>query len=311
MTKLPPLVAIIGPTAVGKTEISIHLAEQLNGEIVSADSRLLYRGMDIGTAKPSPEDRARVPHHLIDVTEPENPWSLGLFRRAAHEAIEAIYLRGRLPFLVGGTGQYVCAILEGWSPPPKSDDPDVRSELEAFAAVHGSQALHERLADVDPDTASRIDHRNVRRVVRALEIYHVTGFAPSQQRMVHPPPFLILRVGLTLPRSELYARIDARIDAMLETGLVQEVEGLLARGVSPALPAMTAIGYHQIADYLQGVISLDEAVRRIRRSTRQFVRRQSNWFKADDPHIHWFEARQGVEVSIVELVRAWLGENGD
>ena len=311
MTKLPPLVAIIGPTAVGKTEISIHLAEQLNGEIVSADSRLLYRGMDIGTAKPSPEDRARVPHHLIDVTEPENPWSLGLFRRAAHEVIEAIHIRGRLPFLVGGTGQYVLAILEGWSPPPKSDDPDVRSELEDFASAYGSPALHERLADVDPDTASRIDHRNVRRVVRALEIYHVTGLPPSQQRIVQPPPFRVLRVGLSLPRSELYARIDARIDAMLETGLVKEVEGLLARGLPPDLPAMTAIGYHQIADYLQGVISLDEAVRRMRRATRQFVRRQSNWFKADDPHIHWFEARQGVEVSIEELVRAWIGENSD
>lgn len=311
MTKLPPLVAIIGPTAVGKTEISIHLAERLNGEIVSADSRLLYRGMDIGTAKPSPEDRARVPHHLIDVTEPENPWSLGLFRRAAHEAIEAIHLRGRLPFLVGGTGQYVSAILEGWSPPPKSDDPDVRSELEDFATAHGSQALHERLADVDPDTASRIDHRNVRRVVRALEIYHVTGFPPSQQRKVQPPPFRILRVGLSLPRAELYARIDARIDAMLETGLVKEVEWLLARGLPPDLPAMTAIGYHQIADYLQRVISLDEAVRRMRRATRQFVRGQSNWFKADDPHIHWFEASQGVEVSIEELVRVWIGANGD
>ncbi len=311
MTKLPPLVAIIGPTAVGKTEISIYLAQRLNGEIISADSRLVYRGMDIGTAKPSLEDRARVPHHLIDVTEPENPWSLAVFRRAAHEAIEEVHLRGKLPFLVGGTGQYVIAILEGWSPPPKSGDPGLRRELEAFAATHGSQALHKRLADVDPDTASRIDHRNVRRVVRALEIYQVTGLPLSQQRMAHPPPFRVLRVGLTLPRSELYLRIDARIDAMLEAGLVKEVEGLLARGLSPDLPAMTAIGYHQIADYLQGVISLDEAVRRMRRATRQFVRRQSNWFKADDPHIHWFEARQGVEVSIVELVRVWLGENGD
>jgi tRNA dimethylallyltransferase len=308
---LPALIAIIGPTAVGKTEISIRLAEQSNGEIVSADSRLLYRGMDIGTAKPSPEDRTRVPHHLIDVAEPENPWSLELFRRAAYEAIASVHLRGRLPFLVGGTGQYVFAILEGWSPPPKSDDPDVRSELEDFASVHGSQALHEQLAEVDPDIASRIDHRNVRRVVRALEIYHVTGFPPSQLRIVQPPPFRVLRVGLSLPRSELYRRIDARIDAMLEAGLVKEVKGLLARGLSPDLPAMTAIGYHQIADYLQGVISLDEAVHRIRRATRQFVRRQSNWFKADDPQIHWFEARQGVEESIVELVKTWLGENCD
>ena len=311
MMKLPPLIAIIGPTAVGKTEISIHLAERLNGEIVSADSRLLYRGMDIGTAKPSPQDRTRIPHHLIDVTEPENPWSLGLYRRAAHEAIKAVHLRGRLPFLVGGTGQYVSAILEGWSPPPKSDDPKVRSELEAFASVHGSQALHERLTDVDPDTASRIDHRNIRRVIRALEIYQVTGLPPSQQRIVQPPPFCVLRVGLSLPRFELYARIDARIDAMLETGMIKEVEGLLARGLSPDLPAMTAIGYHQIADYLQGVISLDEAVLRMRRATRQFVRRQSNWFKPDDPHIHWFEARQGVEESIEGLIRDWLGGVGD
>ena len=307
MTQEHPLVAIIGPTAVGKTEISICLAERLGGEIVSADSRLLYRGMDIGTDKPSKEVRSRIPHHLIDVTEPDQPWSLAIYRRKAMEVIDTIHQRGRLPMLVGGTGQYVTALLEGWIPPPRSGDPSLRQRLENYAEEFGSVALHQQLEQVDPTSAAKIDHRNIRRVVRALEIYHITGFPTSQQRSNQPPPYRSLRVGLTLPRAELYARIDARIDAMMDAGLFAEVEELLERGYDPDLPAMSAIGYRQITDHLRGSISLDEAVSQMRRATRQFVRRQSNWFKRDDPRIHWFDVRDDVLDKVASLIRDWLG----
>jgi tRNA dimethylallyltransferase len=307
LTLEQPLVAIIGPTAVGKTEISIALAERLDGEIVSADSRLLYRNMDIGTDKPSRADRARVPHHLIDVTDPDEPWSLAVYRRVAMDAIQSVHERNRLPLLVGGTGQYVTALIEGWNPPPKSGDPSLRQRLSDFADEHGASALHEQLKEVDPLSADKIDHRNVRRVVRALEIYHITGQPASQQRSAHTPPFRTLRVGLTLPRGELYARIDARIDTMLRTGFIDEVETLLKRGYTPDLPAMTAIGYRQISDHLNGTISLDEAVQQVRKATRQFVRRQSNWFKREDPRIYWFDVRDEVVERVERLIRDWLG----
>jgi tRNA dimethylallyltransferase len=306
VTRKNPLVAIVGPTAVGKTEISIRLAEKLNGEIVSADSRLIYCGMDIGTAKPSLELRSRVPHHLIDVTDPDQPWSLASYRRAAYKAIDTIHQRGRLAMLVGGTGQYVTAILEGWVPPPRSGDPSLRQRLESYANAHGPEALHHQLVDVDPLSAVKIDYRNVRRVVRALEIYHITGIPFSQQRTNQPPPYRVLRIGLTLPRVELYARIDARIDAMLDSGLIAEVEDLLEQGYDPDLPAMTAIGYRQITEYLRGSTSLEEAVRQICRATRQFVRRQSNWFKEDDPRIHWFDVRGDAIDKVESLIRTWL-----
>lgn len=306
MAEHHPLVAILGPTAVGKTAISIRLAERFDAEVVSADSRTFYRRMDIGTAKPTPEERGRVPHHLIDVADPEEVWSLAKFRRTALAAIADIQARGRLPFLVGGTGQYVTAVLEGWSPPPGSGDPRLRHELESFAAEHGARALHQRLAAIDPARAEQIDPRNVRRVARALEIYHLTGLPPSRQRERISPPFRALRIGLTLPRPELYARIDARIEAMLSAGWVDEVRNLLDRGISVETPSMSAIGYRQIAAALQGRMTMEEAVGEIRRLTRVFVRRQANWFRADDPEIRWFAARESVEGDIAACIDDWL-----
>ncbi len=310
MSTFRPLVAIVGPTAVGKTERAITLALRLGGEIVSADSRLLYRGMDIGTAKPTPEQRAVVLHHLIDVAEPEDSCSLTEFRVAALEAIWSVHGRGRLPFLVGGTGQYVTAILEGWAPPPRPPDETLRRSLERYAAEYGPKALHDRLRAVDPEAAATIDARNVRRVIRALEVYETTAVPMSQARGRKPPPFGILRIGLTLPRPELYARIDARIDAMLGGGLVEEVRRLLDRGLSPSAPSFSAIGYREVAAYLRGEIPLEEAVRRMRRATRHFVRRQANWFKPSDPRICWFESRDGVEEAIESLIRRWLVSEG-
>lgn len=303
---LPPLVCLVGPTAAGKTEVALLLAERLGAEIVSADSRLLYRGMDIGTAKPSAEERRRVAHHLVDVAEPDETWSLAQVRGAALQAAADITARGRLPLMVGGTGQYVRAILEGWDPPPRGNDPAVRERLEAFARDVGPAALHARLLEVDPSSAVRIDARNVRRVVRALEISVVTGQPASAQRRRQVPPYRILRLGLTVPRAELYARIDARIDHMLEQGWVNEVRRLLDRGFEPGLPSFSAIGYRQIIEVVQGGRSLEEAVSDIRRRTRVLVRRQANWFKPDDRSITWFEHRPGVSREMEAEVRRWL-----
>jgi tRNA dimethylallyltransferase len=301
-----PVVVVLGPTAVGKTGIAIRLAEELRGEIVSADSRLIYRGMDIGTAKPTPSQRKRIPHHLVDVADPQTPWSLAEYITATKQVLHEIDRRGRLPLLVGGTGQYLTALLEGWVPPGKMADETLRRELEKIADEEGPQVLHDRLQEIDPESAERIDHRNVRRVVRALEIYHASGLPPSQVRKKEPSGLFDLRIGLHMPRKELYARIDARIDAMMEAGLVDEVRGLLARGVDPEIPAMSAIGYRQIVRFLQGEISEEEAVTEIRRATRQFVRRQANWFKPDDARIHWFDVRPGVEKDILAETRSWL-----
>lgn len=305
---LRALVAIVGPTAVGKTQVSIEVAAALGAEIVSADSRLLYRGMDIGTAKPTPAQRSKVPHHLIDVAEPEEAWSLVRFKREANQAIADIQAGGRLPILVGGTGQYVTAILEGWAPPPAAGDESLRRMLESFAELHGPEALHHRLQAVDPTGADQIDAANIRRVARALEVFELTGAAASEVRGAEPPDYRILRIGLNQPRDVLYRRIDQRIDRMLLAGLVEEVQRLLDRGISPDHPPMSAIGYKQIAAHLRGEISMAAAVQQMRRRSRQFVRRQANWFKAGDPRIEWVEARQGVAQKLIERIRDWQAE---
>ena len=288
----PPLVAIVGPTAAGKTEVAIQLAERLDGEIVSADSRLFYRGMDIGTAKPTPAERGRVPHHLVDVADPDEIWSLATFQERACQAIAGIHARRRLPFLVGGTGQYFRAVTQGWAVPPVSPNPRLRAALEAWAEQVGKDGLHARLAVLDPPAAASIDPRNLRRTVRALEVILSTGGRFSQQRQRRTAPYRLLALGLTRPRPELYARIDARVDAMLQAGLVDEVRRLLDMGYSPDLPTLSAIGYREVIAYLRGEISLDEVGAQIKRHTHLLVRRQANWFKPDDPDIHWFVANE-------------------
>lgn len=300
------LIAIVGPTAVGKTALSLELAEAVDGEIVSADSRVVYRGMDIGTAKPALVERDRIPHHLIDVVEPNQVLTLAEYQRRAYAAIDDIGRRGKIPLLVGGSGQYVRAVLEGWGIPKVPPNPALRAELETFAQEQGTVALHVRLNALDPIAAGRIDHRNVRRVVRALEVTLLAGRPISELQVKSPPPYRVLQIGLMRPRLSLYARIDARIEWMLAAGLVEEVRRLVMAGYGWKLPAMSGLGYRQIGLYLQGKVALQEAVQLIRKETRRFLRQQGTWFRQDDSCIHWFDL-EGVEVGeVVVFVAEWL-----
>ncbi|MCX6033186.1 MAG: tRNA (adenosine(37)-N6)-dimethylallyltransferase MiaA [Chloroflexi bacterium] len=286
----PSIIVIVGPTAAGKTALSIELAQALGGEIVSADSRQIYRSMDIGTAKATPAEQAAVPHHLLDVVAPDQVLSLAEYQQMAYAALDSILERGRLPLLVGGTGQYVHAVVEGWNIPAVAPQPALRAELEAFAQAAGAEALHARLASLDPTAASRIDPRNVRRVIRALEVCLVTGQPISELQRKTPPPYHITQIGVTRARPELYARIDARVDRMIADGLVDEVRRLAAAGYDWSLPAMTGLGYAQIGQYLRGEVTLDEAIALIKKGTRRFVQQQYNWFHLDDPAVRWVGA---------------------
>jgi len=299
----PPLILIVGPTAVGKTEISIQLAERLNGEIVSADSRLFYRGMDIGTAKPTTEEQARVPHHLIDIANPDETLSLAVFQRKARAIIDDIHTRNKLPFLVGGTGQYVRAVTQGWTPPKVEPDSALRSELEHQKEENGIYWLYEKLKDLDPEAAEKIDPRNYRRTIRALEVIMTTGKKFSEQRGQSDSPYHLVTIGLTRPREELYQRVDARIEMMFANGFIEEVKGLLAQGYSPSLPTMSAIGYRECVSVINGELNEEQAKVQIRRTTRIYVRRQANWFKESDPDIHWFKFENGVVDAIEKNIR--------
>lgn len=302
----PPLILIVGPTAVGKTEIAIQLAERLDGEIVSADSRLFYRGMDIGTAKPTHEEQVRVPHHLIDIADPDEILSLAVFQQRAHEAIADIQTRKKLPLLVGGTGQYIRAVTEGWTPPEVIPNERLRQELENMKEDKGVYWLYENLKTLDPVAAEKIDPRNFRRTIRALEVIMTTGKKFSEQRGQMDSPYALMMIGLTRPRPELYARADARIESMFANGFLEEVEGLLKRGYSPALPTMSAIGYRECVAVLEGKITVEEAKQLIGRATRVFVRRQANWFKESDPNISWFRVEEGLVEKIEAQIRRSL-----
>lgn len=305
-TNKQSLILIIGPTAVGKTELAIQLAERLNGEIVSADSRLFYRGMDIGTAKPSPEEMARVPHHLIDIAEPDEILSLAVFQRKATAIIKDIHARKKLPFLVGGTGQYVRAVTEGWSPPEVKPDERLRQELEKRKVESGIYWLHEELKRLDPEAAAKIDARNYRRTIRALEVIHTTGRKFSEQRGQGESPYRLIMVGLIRPRAELYGRVDQRIEMMFAHGFLDEIKRLLAKGYSPSLPTMSAIGYRECIRVVNGELNEEQAKAEIRRATRIFVRRQANWFKESDPNIKWFKVEDQVVSKIETHINAMV-----
>jgi tRNA dimethylallyltransferase len=301
-----PLLAVVGPTAVGKTAVSIEVAKAFNGEIVSADSRQVYRLMDIGTAKPTQGERELVPHYLVDVLLPDESLTLASYQSMACAAIDSIHEKGALPVFVGGTGQYVRAVLEGWGIPRVPPHSALRADLNGFAAIYGASALHDWLADVDPNAASSIDFRNIRRVVRALEVYLVTGTPISVLQQKSPPPYRVLKIGLTRPRDILYDRIDRRIDQMIGDGLLGEIKGLLESGYGWELPSMSSLGYIQFAGYFAGEISLDEAIHAVKKETRRFVRQQYNWFRLDDPSITWFDLESTPIGAILAVVGNWL-----
>jgi tRNA dimethylallyltransferase len=303
MHSKPPLILIIGPTAVGKTELAIQLAEKMNGEIISADSRLFYRGMDIGTAKPSREEMARVPHYLIDIVNPDETLSLAVFQQRAKEIIADIHARGKLPFLVGGTGQYVRAVTQGWTPPEMTADERLRGELERMNQDRGAEWLHAKLQSLDPESAAKIDARNVRRTIRALEVILTTGKKFSDQRGQADSAYRLITIGLIRPREELYQRVDDRIDLMFASGLVNEVKKLLAGGYAPSLPSMSAIGYRECISVAKGLLTVDQAKVEMRRLTRVFVRRQANWFKESDPTIQWFKVESEIGKEIEKYIR--------
>ncbi len=296
------LVAIVGPTAVGKSRLALRLAQHFNGEIVSADSRQAYRHMDVGTAKPSPDELSIVPHHLINIVNPDDDFSLAQYQHLAYHAIDDIQRRNKLALLVGGSGLYVWAVLENWGIPQVPPDPEFRHSLEEKAARGEADKLYQELMEVDPVAAQRIDQHNVRRVIRALEVHRSTETPFSQLQHKQPPPFDTLIIGLTADRAELYRKIDQRVDEMIEQGLVEEVEKLVNMGYDFHLPAMSGIGYKQIGMFLRGELTLAAATQQIKYETHRFVRHQYGWFRLSDNRILWFDIQGEVEPEITEKV---------
>ncbi len=301
------LVVIVGPTGVGKSRLGLELAGEFSGEIVSADSRQIYVHMDIGTAKPSPEEQSLVRHHVLDIINPDQDFSLARYQQLACEAIDDIHRRGRLPYLVGGSGLYVRAVVEGWRIPRVPPDAGFRQEMEKQAAESGGHRLYEELLKIDPAAAHKIDPRNVRRVIRALEVSRSTSVSISETHDKQVPPYETLIIGLTTDRSELYRRIDFRVDTMIERGLVDEVKKLVEMGYGSVPPLVSGIGYRQITMYLHGDISLAEAVQQVKTETHRLVRHQYSWFQLKDERIHWFDVQIEPESEIRALVSEFIG----
>lgn len=291
------VIAIVGPTASGKSALALRAAQRTGGEIVSADSRLVYRGLDIGTAKPTPAERALVPHHGIDLVDPETPYDAARYQRDAGAALAAIAARGRLAYVVGGTGLYVRALLDGLALEHAPTDAVLRAGLEARAAAEGGAALHAELARLDPVAASRVDPRNARRVVRYLELALLAGRVVQARRPAVAGP----RIGLDPPRAWLDARIDARVRQMVADGVLAETERLLARGLDPGLPSLSGHGYRHWAAYLRGTLSLEAAIAATARDVRAYARRQWTWFRRD-PRIRWVDPVAGDPLALIEEV---------
>lgn len=301
----PPIVVLCGPTGVGKSALALSLATRFGAEIVSADSRLVYRGLDIGTAKPTPSERALVPHHLLDLVSPDAPFSVADYQSAAAGVLADLARRRRVALLVGGTLHYIQAVIDRLTLPGVPPRPARRAELEALAAAAGVGALYAHLCALDPAAAERIDRHNPRRLIRAIEVFEATGASfvtLGRQRGASRPA---LRLALTAPREELYARIDARIDAMLAAGWLDEVAGLLAAGYSPSLPSLSGLGYRELGAVLRGELTLDEAVPRIRFRTHAFARRQYTWARRD-ARLEWLPLGPAVEQEAAARVAAYL-----
>lgn len=283
-----PLIVIVGPTAVGKTATSIELAKHFGGEVISGDSMQVYQGMDIGTAKISREEMDEVPHHLIDIKQPNEPFSVADFQSLAKQSISSIYNNGNIPFVVGGTGLYVNAIIYDYDFSEASEDRAFRERLNNFADEHGNNALHEQLKIVDPHSYGQLHPNNRRRVIRALEIFHVTGKPLTDQNNKEESSLYDTTViGLTMDRDILYDRINLRVDQMIDNGLIAEVERLYEQGYGDC-QSMQAIGYKEILEYVRGNVSEEAAIAQLKQNSRRFAKRQLTWFR-NKMNIHWFD----------------------
>jgi tRNA dimethylallyltransferase len=303
----PPIVVLTGPTAVGKSALALQVANDLAAEVLSADSRQVYRYLDIGTAKPSPAEQRAVRHHLLDLVDPDEPFSVADYQAAAEAAILDTARRGKVPLLVGGSPHYVQAVVDRLHLPLVPPDPAIRAQLDALAHAEGALGLYARLASLDPEAAQRVDRSNPRRLVRALELVMATGKPAASLARGSGPPRRALLLALTRPRAELYARIDARVDAMLAQGWIEEVEGLLNRGYDPQLPSLSATGYREVVEYLKGLSSLGEARRRICYRAHAFARRQYTWLRRD-PRVEWLEASEVQPGELLRRIRAFLAD---
>lgn len=294
----------MGATAVGKTELSLELSNRYHGEIIGADSRQIYRGMDIGTAKPSVEEFAVAPHHLFDIRNPDETLTLSEYQSLAYGVIDEIHARNSLPILVGGTVLYVRAVVEGLRIPEVPPNPELRDELEQVLAESGREALFAMLQEKDPATAAVIDANNPRRLIRALEIVITTGHSKVELEGADPPPYAILKLGLDRSRESLHERIDRRVDWMMANGLVEETQRLLDAGYSEKLPAMSSLGYREIGAYLRGELSREDAVERIKVETHRYVRHQYTWLRKV-PGIVWvdMDSEDGLSQALAVVER--------
>lgn len=283
------VIFIVGPTASGKTSAALELAQHLPIEIISADSRQVYQEMDIGTAKPTPDQQKTAPHHLIDVVRPDEPFNLGLFSNQANDAINQIFERGKLPIVVGGTGQYIWSLVEGWKVPALPAQLKIREELEQQAVLYGPEFLHKRLNKIDPISAGTIDPRNLRRVIRALEVWQATGATFSSKRIKSHPNFTPQVFGISIDTVDLAARISTRMYSMIDAGWVGEVSRLLDSGFDTTLPSFSSSGYRELAAYIKGESDWDETLAKITISLRRLARRQRAWFRSGDTRITWID----------------------
>ena len=305
VTVNPKIIVLYGPTGIGKTRTAVTLARMFNGEIIGADSMQIYRRMDIGTAKPTVEEQAGVPHHMIDVAEPDEPFDAARYSAMARKIVADLCRRKVIPFIVGGTGLYIRALIHGIFPSLPSD-PALRAVLKEEAGTRGSAFLHRRLHACDPEAARRIHPNDAFRIIRALEVYQLTGEPLSVQQARHgfaEQPFTVLKTGLHLDREILYERINHRVDAMISQGLVDEVRNLLAAGYGPELKSMQSIGYRHMVGYLENRLEWDEAVSTLKRDTRRYAKRQMTWLRGDSG-IHWFEP--GRIRSMQQTINAFL-----
>jgi tRNA dimethylallyltransferase len=308
-----PLIVLLGPTAVGKSRAAVQVAKRLGTEVLAADSRQVYRGMDVGTDKPTEEERQGISHRLIDLVDPDQPFNAGRYRQAALTEIDRLYEAGRLPLIVGGTGLYIRTLVRGLCPAPQSD-PEIRAELARLSREQGRDRVYAELVCVDPDTAARLHPNDEAKVLRALEVHRLSGLPLSALHRTHAfqdRPFAALLLGLQRPKEELYRRIEARIDWQLAHGMVEEARALLTRGYGRGLGSMKGLGYRQVAAYLAGEYDYDEMVRRFKRDTRRFAKRQLTWFRKE-PGIEWIamEETEPLEHTVdrvMERIERFLG----